>query len=97
MNFQETLEAPRSATELAIDVPTDHDGQGGGASKTAPGLRADWARLPGRSVEVWLRGERVASGVVDQAAEDGSVLWIAAEGISTRRIFDKSSGYQVWV
>ena len=92
MNFQETLEAPRSATDLAID----HDGQGG-ASKTGPGLRADWARLPGRSVEVWLRGERVASGVVDQAAEDGSVLWIAAEGISTRRIFDKSSGYQVWV
>jgi hypothetical protein len=39
----------------------------------------------------------VASGVVDQAAEDGSVLWIAAEGISTRRIFDKQSGYQIWV
>ena len=53
--------------------------------------------LPGRSVQVWLRGEHVASGVVDQAAEDGSVLWIAAEGISTRRIFDKSSGYQIWV
>ncbi|NUS37331.1 MAG: hypothetical protein HOQ04_12915 [Pseudarthrobacter sp.] len=61
------------------------------------GLRADWARLPGHTVEVWLLGEHVASGVVDQAAEDDSVLWIAAEGISTRRIFDKSSGYQVWV
>ncbi|WP_457946720.1 hypothetical protein ACTAQI_14265 [Pseudarthrobacter sp. alpha12b] len=93
MNSQATLEARRGATDLDLD----QDGEGGGASKKAQALRADWARLPGRSVEVWLKGERVASGVVDQAAEDGSVLWIAAEGISTRRIFDKSSGYQIWV
>ena len=93
MNSQATLEAPRGA----IHLDPEHDGQGGGTSKKTLGLRADWARLPGRSVEVWLQGERVASGVVDQAAEDGSVLWIAAEGISTRRIFDKSSGYQIWV
>jgi hypothetical protein len=93
VNFQATLETPRSATDLDFG----QDAQGGGAAQKALGLRADWARLPGRSVEVWLQGERVASGVVDQAAEDGSVLWIAAEGISTRRIFDKSSGYQIWV
>ncbi|MGN6440857.1 MAG: hypothetical protein ACTHL6_03025 [Arthrobacter sp.] len=91
MNFQATLEAPADVNDLG------QDGQGGGTSKKALGLRADWARLPGRSVEVWLHGEYVACGVVDQAAEDGSVLWIAAEGISTRRIFDKSSGYQIWV
>jgi hypothetical protein len=24
-------------------------------------------------------------------------LWIAGAGISTRRLFDKSTGYQVWV
>ena len=93
MNFQATLETPRWATDLDLD----RDVQDGDASKKALGLRNDWARLPGRSVEVWLRGEHVASGVVDQAAEDGSVLWIAAQGISTRRIFDKSSGYQIWV
>ncbi|UTT69189.1 hypothetical protein NMQ03_18665 [Arthrobacter sp. DNA4] len=93
MNSQATLEAPRDAT----DLNREQDGQGGGASKKVLGLRADWARLTGRSVEVWLHGEHVASGVVDQASEDGSVLWIAAEGISTRRIFDKSSGYQIWV
>lgn len=91
MNSQATLEAPHRATGF----DPEQDGQSG-TSKKALGLRADWARLPGRSVEVWLRGEHVASGVVDQAAEDGTVLWIAAEGISTRRIFDKSSGYQIW-
>jgi len=91
VTFQATLEAPGDVNDPG------QDGQGGGTLKKALGLRADWARLPGRSVEVWLHGEYVACGVVDQAAEDGSVLWIAAEGISTRRIFDKSSGYQIWV
>lgn len=61
------------------------------------GLRKDWSHLTGRTVEVWLRGQHVASGMVDQAAEDGSVLWIAGEGITTRRLFDKSTGYQVWL
>jgi hypothetical protein len=93
VNSQATLEAPFCAADLDLE----QGGQGGGPSKKPLGLRADWARLPGRSVEVWLLGELVASGVVDQAAEDGSVLWIAAQGINTRRIFDKSSGYQIWV
>ncbi|HEY1158826.1 MAG TPA: hypothetical protein VGE95_21395 [Arthrobacter sp.] len=93
MNFQATLEVPRDATGLGLE----QGDQAAGTAKKALGLRADWARLPGRSVEVWLQGEHVASGVVDQASEDGTVLWIAAEGISTRRIFDKSSGYQIWV
>jgi len=61
------------------------------------GLRPDWAKLPGHTVEVWLRGEHVATGVVDQAAEDDSVLWLAGAGADTRRLFDKGTGYQVWV
>ncbi|MEW1809756.1 hypothetical protein AB0284_03525 [Pseudarthrobacter phenanthrenivorans] len=93
MNFQATLDAPLCAAGTDLE----QGGQDGGTAKKRLGHRADWARLPGRSVEVWLLGELVASGVVDQAAEDGSVLWIAAQGISTRRIFDKSSGYEIWV
>ncbi|TLM82773.1 hypothetical protein FDW83_11675 [Pseudarthrobacter sp. NamE2] len=61
------------------------------------GLRPDWAKLPGHTVEVWLMGEHVATGVVDQAAEDDSVLWLAGAGADTRRLFDKGTGYQVWV
>lgn len=91
MDSQSTLDAPRAASDLG------KVGKGGRDTKKTLGLRADWGRLPGHTVEVWLLGEHVASGVVDQATEDGSVLWIAAEGISTRRIFDKSSGYQIWV
>jgi hypothetical protein len=63
----------------------------------ALGLRQDWARLTGHTVEVWLRGEYVASGVVEQAAEDDSVLWLAGRGADTRRLFDQGTGYQVWV
>ncbi|MDP9886936.1 hypothetical protein [Pseudarthrobacter enclensis] len=91
MNSEATIETQRAASDL------EHDGTDAGKTDKPLGLRVDWARLPGHSVEVWLQGERVARGVVDQAAEDNSVLWIAAEGISTRRIFDKSSGYQVWL
>lgn len=61
------------------------------------GMRADWASLPGRAVEVWLSGEYVASGVVEQAADDDSVLWLAGLGADTRRLFDKATGYQIWI
>ncbi|GAB5077456.1 hypothetical protein [Arthrobacter sp. AD-310] len=61
------------------------------------GLRPDWAKLPGHTVEVWLQGEYVARGLVEQAAEDDSVLWLAGAGADTRRLFDKGTGYQVWL
>lgn len=76
---------------------SDTSGRSVPVSRKALALCRDWSRLPGQTVEVWLSGEYVAGGVVDQAAEDDSVLWIAAEGIMTRRIFDRASGYQVWL
>ena len=60
------------------------------------GLRMDWAKLTGHTVEVWLLDDHVMTGVVEQAADNDSVLWIAAAGPFTRRLFDKSTGYQVW-
>jgi hypothetical protein len=64
---------------------------------TGRGLRSDWSRLTGHTVEVWLMGGHVVTGVVEQAADDDSVLWIAGSGAFTRRLFDKSTGYEVWV
>jgi hypothetical protein len=61
------------------------------------GLRKDWARLTGHTVDVWLSGEHIMTGVVEQAADDDSVLWIAGAGASTRKLFDKPTGYQMWV
>ena len=61
------------------------------------GPRSDWARLTGHTIEVWLLGEHIMTGVVEQAADDDSVLWIAAAGASTRRLFDKPTGYRILV
>ncbi|QDG65345.1 hypothetical protein NIBR502772_03160 [Pseudarthrobacter sp. NIBRBAC000502772] len=61
----------------------------------ARGWRTDWARLTGRTVEVWCMDEYIVTGVVDQASADDSVLWIAAAGNDRRRLFDKRSGFQV--
>ena len=61
------------------------------------GLRSDWAKLTGRTVEVWRMGEYILTGVVEQAAENDSVLWIAADGSRTRKLFAKLDGYQIRV
>ena len=67
-----------------------------GKTASGRGLRKDWSQLTGRTVEVWLLGEHIVTGVVDQAADDDSVLWIAGAGADTRRLFDKSTGYKMW-
>lgn len=62
------------------------------------GLRGDWHQLIGHFVEVWSLGEHILTGIVQQqAVNDGSVLWIAAGGSRSRRLFDRSSGYRIWI
>lgn len=82
-----------SLEEAARTSPAEEDGD---KESGALGLRPDWARLTGHTVEVWLLGEYVTTGVVEQAAEDDSVLWLAGVGADTRRLFDKGTGYQMW-
>jgi hypothetical protein len=67
-----------------------------GENSAGHGLRDDWHMLVGHVVEVWRLGQHIATGTVEQAAEDGSVLWIAADGAGTRRLFDRRSGYRMW-
>lgn len=66
-----------------------------GRAGSGRGLRTDWAKLTGHTVEVWLRDEYILTGVVDQASADDSVLWIAAAGNDRRRLFDKPTGYRI--
>lgn len=56
---------------------------------------AIWSQLVGDCVEVWLSGEYVCTGIVEEATVDDSILWVAAEGTRTRQLFDKHSGYEV--
>ncbi|WP_249336069.1 hypothetical protein [Sinomonas gamaensis] len=65
-------------------------------SPTGRGRREDWSQLVGRTVEVWLGANLVSTGIVDQATSDDMVVWIAAQGIQRRKLYDKLTGYEVW-
>ncbi|MDR6791862.1 hypothetical protein J2X12_001289 [Pseudarthrobacter oxydans] len=57
----------------------------------------DWCRLIGIPVEVRKDFELVRSGVVDDAMEDSSALWIAADASGGRALFAAAEGYEVWI
>lgn len=61
-------------------------------------LRAtdQWQSLPGRVVEVRLQGNLYRRGLVEAAMPDASALWLAADGISSRKFIDKVNGYRVY-
>ncbi|MDR7159821.1 hypothetical protein J2X42_002537 [Arthrobacter sp. BE255] len=57
----------------------------------------DWKRLIGAHVEV-RRGQQLARyGVVDDAMPDSSIVWLAADGINRRTMYEAAEGYSVWV
>jgi hypothetical protein len=59
------------------------------------GLAAEWRPIPGAQVEIRRSGRVVGSGTVDVASADCGRVWLAAEGVESRRLFDKGEGYEV--
>jgi hypothetical protein len=57
----------------------------------------DWYRLVGIPVEVRRDFEMVRTGVVDDAMEDSSALWLAADAGGGRALFSAAEGYEVWI
>lgn len=57
----------------------------------------DWTQLINASVVVRQHGRTIRTGVVDSVMPDSSALWIAAEGVQPRQLFDAALGYEVWV
>jgi hypothetical protein len=56
----------------------------------------EWHLLVGAEVEVIQRGRIVRSGIVDDATADGTVAWVAQDGVEQRRLIDKADGYELW-
>ncbi|MGG6383245.1 MULTISPECIES: hypothetical protein [Micrococcaceae] len=56
----------------------------------------DWGRFVGAEVEIRRRGRLVRAGVVDAVAADVAMLWLAADGAESRRIFEAAEGFEVW-
>ena len=57
----------------------------------------DWTRLIGAHVEVRRQQQLVRHGVVDDAMPDSSIVWLAADGINPRTMYEAAEGYSVWV
>jgi hypothetical protein len=57
----------------------------------------DWSRLIGTPVEVRKGFELIRAGVVDDAMQDSSALWLAADGAGGRALFTAAEGYEVWI
>lgn len=57
----------------------------------------DWNRLIGAYVEVRRQKQTIRYGVVDDAMPDSSILWLAADGIHRRSMYEAVEGYSVWV
>ncbi|GAB2724913.1 hypothetical protein GCM10027038_24380 [Arthrobacter bambusae] len=59
-------------------------------------LRHDWGLAKGQVVEVRHRNIPPRTGLVEDVTADGSILWLAADGPSTRTMVDRSEGYEIW-
>jgi hypothetical protein len=57
----------------------------------------DWSRLLGAPVEVRRDFRLVRAGVVDDAMQDSSALWLAADAAGGRALFAAAEGYEVWI
>ncbi|UZX04726.1 hypothetical protein F8G81_20575 [Arthrobacter sp. CDRTa11] len=59
-------------------------------------LQSDWQRALGQRVEIWKDGRFVRKGTVEAVMADNSLLWISAEGTSSRQMVPRYDGYQVF-
>ncbi|MGX1163604.1 hypothetical protein FBY31_4594 [Arthrobacter sp. SLBN-100] len=59
-------------------------------------LQPDWQRALGQWVEIWKDGKFVRKGTVEAVMPDESVLWISAEGASSRQMLLRCDKYQVF-
>ncbi len=57
--------------------------------------QAEWINLSGASVEILLHGKLYRSGRVDCTMADGSGIWLAADGNTTRELIWLDEGYSL--
>jgi hypothetical protein len=56
-----------------------------------------WNRLIGALVEVRQYGTIIRAGFVEDAMPDSSMLWLAADGVNLRTMYEAALDYQAWV
>ena len=76
--------------EFGTAAPAEDEATDGGIHEEIPSHN-----LVGEWVDVWADGRRVDSGRVDAVMPDGSILWLAADGATPRRIIEPTSRVHV--
>jgi hypothetical protein len=65
--------------------------------RTVKYLMKEWNLLIGAPVEITRRGTLIRAGIVEDAMQDSSLLWVAADGVQGRELFSAADNYEVWV
>lgn len=63
----------------------------------APVLVQDWSRLHSMHVQITAGGRTLREGQVDMVADDGTVLWMARDGVFERQLVLRSDGVEAWI
>jgi len=58
--------------------------------------RQRWAPTIGVLVQIRQNGQLICEGYVEAVTKDDQVLWLAREGVETRKMFHRVEGYEVW-
>jgi hypothetical protein len=57
----------------------------------------EWNLLINALVEIRHHGQVIRTGFVEDAMPDSSAVWIAADAIHSRQMYEYAQGHQVWV
>lgn len=60
-------------------------------------LHPSWLPLVGENVEVRRGDAVVRKGKVDAVTADDQILWLSGEGVDPRTMFERRSGFEVWL
>lgn len=55
----------------------------------------EWDELVGWQVQVQWEGRTVRTGCVEAVTASADALWIAAQGVDSRALYEKAQGYRV--
>ncbi|MEO8283473.1 MAG: hypothetical protein ABI568_08725 [Pseudarthrobacter sp.] len=55
----------------------------------------DWRKLRGAEVEIWLDSALQRTGIIDEATEDSTMAWVAADSKEPRRLLERASGFEL--
>ena len=59
--------------------------------------QVNWSPLVGEIVEIRLGDRLIRTGRVDGVTSDDQILWIAADGVEPRSMFERVHDYSAWI